>query len=118
MTTIDGYGVPQLRVIPLRELRESALNTRRHFDPVKLAELRESIAKSGILTPLLVRPFNGRGKGSFELAAGHRRLRAAREAGITEAPCIVQDLDDATFLEILTVENLQAPRVARERERA
>jgi len=96
--------------IPFDRLRESPLNTRKHFDPARLAELQASIAKSGILTPLLVRPNAklGNGKGPvFEIAAGHRRFRAGQLAEVAAAPCIVREMDDATFLEVLTIENLQ-----------
>lgn len=100
----------RLDVIDLAHLRESPLNTRKHFDQAKLLELKASIEKSGILTPLLVRPNpkfqNGSGP-VYEIAAGHRRFRAGKLAGVASALCIVREMDDATFLEVLTIENLQ-----------
>lgn len=89
---------------PLAMFVESALNPRKHFDPVKLAELTESVRASGVLTPAVARSVKG---GKYELAAGHRRLRAAKAAGLAEIPAIVRDMSDAEFLEILSVENLQ-----------
>lgn len=94
-------------MIPLAQLHESPLNTRQHFDVVKLAELATSMRTSGQLTPLLARPSQLENKPGFELAAGHRRRRAAEAAGMSELMVIVRDLDDRTFLEILTVDNLQ-----------
>ncbi|NKB17202.1 MAG: ParB/RepB/Spo0J family partition protein, partial [Pseudanabaena sp. CRU_2_10] len=54
---------------------------RRHFDPEKLAQLVVSVQEHGILEPLLVRPLT---TGGYELIAGERRLRAAKEAGLIE----------------------------------
>jgi ParB/RepB/Spo0J family partition protein len=68
-----------------------------------LEELTASVEEHGILTPLLVRPQNGH----FEIAAGHRRYRAARRAGLETLPVIVREMSDQQFMEILTVENLQ-----------
>lgn len=89
--------------LAIAELHESPLNPRTHYDPAALKELADSIAKVGVLTPLLVRP-NATG---YEVAAGHRRLRAARSIGLITLPCLVRDMDDRAFLECLTVENLQ-----------
>lgn len=96
-----------LREIPLEQLRESPLNHRRIYDAAKLEELKASIQASGILTPLTVRPSpNGKGVG-YEIGAGHRRYRAAKLAGLASVPAFVRPMDDRTFLELLTVENLQ-----------
>lgn len=94
-------------VIGLEDLRESPLNPRKHFDHAALDELAASLLASGVLTPLLVRPMSGKHDGSYEIAAGHRRYRAAKQAGLTSVPCIVRPLTDEQFLEILTIENLQ-----------
>lgn len=107
MTTAVDHGnhpTHTLREIALAYLHESPLNPRRHFDDAALTELAESIRKAGILTPLIVRPS---GKHRYEIAAGHRRLRASKMAALESVPCIIREMDDQTFLEILTVENLQ-----------
>ncbi|MDB4876416.1 MAG: Chromosome (plasmid) partitioning protein ParB [Gemmatimonadetes bacterium] len=106
MTTHVAREV-DLQRIPLGLLHESPLNTRKHFDPAKLADLATSMKGSGQLTPLLARPSKLPKKPGFELASGHRRRRAAELAGIAELTVIVKDLDDRTFLEILTIDNLQ-----------
>ncbi len=91
------------QVLPIGKLFESPLNPRRSYDPKKMAELIESIRSKSILTPLLVRPNDGR----FEIGAGHRRYRAALELKFTEVPAIIREMSDADFLELLTIENLQ-----------
>jgi ParB/RepB/Spo0J family partition protein len=97
-------AAPTFELIAIAQIAESPLNTRKHFDAVKLEELRASIEQIGIRTPLLVRP---RPNGFYEIAGGHRRFRAAQMAGLEEVPCLVEELDDATFLEILSIDNLQ-----------
>ena len=78
---------------------------RRYFDPQKLQQLTESIRKHGILEPLLVRPM---GKaGLFELVAGERRFRAAKELGLTSVPVTIRELSDEDSLQLALVENLQ-----------
>jgi ParB/RepB/Spo0J family partition protein len=98
---------PDIRSIPLVQLHESPMNTRQHFDEHKLSELAASMATTGQLTPILARPSTLPKKDGFEIAAGHRRRRAAERAGLDSLMVIVRDLDDRTFLEILTIENLQ-----------
>jgi ParB family chromosome partitioning protein len=78
---------------------------RRYFDPQKLQQLTESIRKHGILEPLLVRPM---GKaGLFELVAGERRFRAAKEVGLESVPVTIRELGDEDALQLALVENLQ-----------
>lgn len=58
---------------------------RKVFDEDALAELADSIAKHGVIQPLLVRPMPD---GSYQLVAGERRWRASRMAGLTEVPSL------------------------------
>lgn len=90
-------------LVPIERVVESPLNPRRHYNEKRLGELAESIRQAGIISPLIVR---GR-DANYEIAAGHRRRRAALLAGLTEVPVIIRPMDDATFLEILNIENLQ-----------
>lgn len=92
------------QLIAIGALAPSPLNTRRHMDEKALEELAASIQIHGVLTPLLVRT-NGNGK--FEIAAGERRFRAAKKAGVAELPAVVRTMDDIQFLEVVTIENLQ-----------
>ncbi len=68
-----------------------------------LDDLVASIAKHGVLEPLLVR----RRDDGYELVSGERRLHAAMQVGLTELPCIELEVDDHSALEIALVENLQ-----------
>lgn len=89
--------------LPLDRLRPAPGQPRKVFDPVSIAELTASIAEKGVLQPLLVRPVGD----GFEIVAGERRYRAAKEAGLDEVPVVVRELSDQAALEIAIVENLQ-----------
>jgi ParB family transcriptional regulator, chromosome partitioning protein len=77
---------------------------RRYFDPEKLEKLSQSVKEHGILEPLLVRPLQN---GNYELVAGERRLRAAKEVGLKEVPIAVKELSDNQALQVALMENLQ-----------
>ena len=75
-------------------------------DSAGLAELAQSIRQQGILQPLLVRTIDD-ASGRFQIVAGERRWRAAREAGLSSVPCVVQQIDDRAAALAALVENLQ-----------
>ncbi|KYC34915.1 chromosome partitioning protein ParB [Scytonema hofmannii PCC 7110] len=77
---------------------------RRYFDPEKLQQLTESIRTHGILEPLLVRPISDN---SYELVAGERRYRAAKEIGLLEVPAVVREMTAVQAMELALIENLQ-----------
>ena len=77
---------------------------RRSFDSESLSELAESIATHGVLQPILVR---ATGAGRYQIIAGERRWRAAKQAGLTEIPAVILDRDDLAAAEIALVENVQ-----------
>jgi ParB/RepB/Spo0J family partition protein len=85
-------------------LLEPHPDNRKHFDKAKLEELTKSIRASGVFTPLLVRELP---EERYQIIAGARRWKAAREAGLKELPCIVRELSDDEALELLLTENLQ-----------
>jgi ParB/RepB/Spo0J family partition protein len=91
----------EFKLLPIDELHESALNPRKTFNQQRMDELTASVRAKGVITPLLVRPSDD----GYEIAAGHRRLRAAKAAGCAVLPAVVRDMDDTTFLEILVLEN-------------
>lgn len=98
------------QTIPISLLRESPENPRHAFDKTALNELAASIKTEGVHVPLIVRPVEE--GGSYELIAGHRRLRAAHIAGTAELPCVIRNLTDdearaARLIENLLRENLQ-----------
>jgi ParB family chromosome partitioning protein len=76
---------------------------RRRFDPEALEALADSIRRHGLLQPLVVRPTEA----GFELIAGERRLRAARQAGLDEVPVVVRTATPPERLELALIENLQ-----------
>ena len=95
-----------VRHIGVDTIEPSRFQPRNEFDPEQLRELADSIKQRGVVQPLLVRPL-ANGSGRYELIAGERRWRAAREAGLTTIPAIVRDASDQEALEIALIENLQ-----------
>ena len=94
--------------VPVHQIVPSPFQPRRHFDAGRLTELAEAIRAQGVIEPLIVRPVAEKGLGGlrYELIAGERRLRAAKEAGLEAVPVVVRDFDDRTALEVSLVENL------------
>jgi ParB family transcriptional regulator, chromosome partitioning protein len=89
--------------ISLADIVPSPLQPRREFAREALEELVDSIRQRGIIQPLIVRPVNRQ----YELIAGERRWRAAKEVGLSEAPAIVRQATDLEVLELSLIENLQ-----------
>ncbi len=87
----------------LDDIVPSPLQPREDFRGERLAELVESIRERGIIQPLIVRKV-GR---TFELIAGERRWRAARQVGLATVPMILREADDQQVLELALIENLQ-----------
>jgi len=90
--------------LPIDKLHESPFNRRRAWG--NLDELAASIQKVGLLEELLARPHPSR-KGEFELVFGHRRLRAAKLAGVAAVPSKVRPMSDDAVLDAQIIENLQ-----------
>jgi ParB family chromosome partitioning protein len=88
--------------VPLDQIEASQSQPRKFFNPETLDELAASIRASGVIQPVIVRR---RGAG-YQLIAGERRWRAARQAGLEHIPAIVRDATDAQSLELALVENL------------
>ncbi len=93
----------------LQELAVSAIGPnpyqpRREFDETQLKELADSIAASGLLQPVVVRP---RPDGRYELIAGERRYRAIQRLGWQRVAAVVKDVDDRSLLTLALIENLQ-----------
>lgn len=95
---------PQTHSMAIDKIQLPSAQPRRFFDPEQLAQLVQSIKEHGILEPLLVRPLE---QGQYELVAGERRLRAARELGFEEVPIVVRELDDRQAIQVALIENLQ-----------
>jgi ParB family chromosome partitioning protein len=89
--------------IPIDHIAPNPLQPRTVFPAERLDELAQSIRSNGIIQPLLVRRHGDR----YQLVAGERRWRAAKLAGLSEVPAVVQQVPDDRLLEITLVENLQ-----------
>ena len=76
---------------------------RKEFDKDALSELANSIKQYGILQPIIVQ----KNEDMYEIIAGERRWRAAKEAGLTEVPVIIRDYDKQKIIEITIIENIQ-----------
>ncbi|MDP4871783.1 MAG: ParB/RepB/Spo0J family partition protein [Sphingorhabdus sp.] len=95
-----GQGVATLSVI---DIRPNPDQPRRHFADEKLDELAASIAKHGVIQPIIVRPFQG----GYQIVAGERRWRATQRAQLHDIPAIIRSFDDSETLEIALLENIQ-----------
>jgi ParB family chromosome partitioning protein len=93
----------ELRELAVELVTPNKEQPRRQFDEAALQALAESVTERGVIQPVLVRPRAG---GTFEIVAGERRWRAAKLAGLSTLPVLVQDRDDATTLEVALVENM------------
>lgn len=98
---ISSTSAVKLKIMDIEPNREQP---RKDFDDAALGELADSIAKYGVLQPLLVRPLNG---GGYQLIAGERRWRASRLAGLTEVPVVVREMTDEEAAALALIENLQ-----------
>ena len=93
----------QLAQLPVDAIHANPRQPRRRFEPEATTGLASSIKQQGLLQPAVVRP---RQAGGYELIAGERRWRAAREAGIDTLPALVRDADDRDTLLLALVENV------------
>ncbi|OPY85632.1 MAG: putative chromosome-partitioning protein ParB [Syntrophus sp. PtaU1.Bin208] len=87
----------------VEELAPNRFQPRKEFNDEEHRNLVESIRNNGLLQPVIVRP---REEG-YEIIAGERRWRAAKEAGCTEIPILIRDAEDAEVAELSLIENLQ-----------
>lgn len=90
--------------LPVAQVEPGLNQPRKHFDEEALADLAESIRQHGILQPLTVRRL---ASGYYQIIAGERRWRAARQAGLEEVPAIIIEADDRKVMELGLIENLQ-----------
>ncbi len=92
------------QLLPIHKVEPNAGQPRRDFDPEELQALSESIAMHGVLQPLTVRQLES---GYYQIIAGERRWRAARQAGLTQIPAVIIEADDRKVMELALIENLQ-----------
>ena len=91
--------------VALGRIQLPAQQPRRYFDPQKMEQLVFSVKEHGILEPLLLRTLDG--SNMYELVAGERRYRAAKEAGLNDVPAVIRDLTDEQAVQLALIENLQ-----------
>ena len=89
--------------IDINDIKPNAEQPRKTFDKEKISELSQSIIEHGIIQPLVVRKS---GK-HYEIVAGERRWRAAREAELSVVPCIVRQFSDEENMLVAIIENMQ-----------
>lgn len=103
-------AVPGARLASLSpdDIVPNAVNPRKAFDDVALAELTDSVREFGVLQPIVVRPRVGApaGEPQFELVMGERRLRASKAAGLDAIPAVVRETSDDQMLRDALLENL------------
>ena len=96
----SGSGIQMMKINMVEPNREQP---RKKFDEDAILELADSIKQFGVLQPLLVR----KNKDYYEIIAGERRWRAAKQAGVKEVPVIVKEYTEQEIVEIGLIENIQ-----------
>jgi len=102
----SSVHAPGVQTLPVDVMGPSPFQPRRAMDQDLLQELANSIAKRGILQPLLVRPTPGVA-GSYQIIAGERRWRAAQLARLHDVPVLIREMSDSDTMAAALVENLQ-----------
>lgn len=100
---IGGAHESELAHLPVELIHPSPRQPRRRFDDDGIAGLADSIRSQGVVQPVVVR---SRVAGGYELIAGERRWRAARQAGLPTVPAVVREADDRDSLLLGLVENV------------
>jgi ParB family chromosome partitioning protein len=106
----SGAGGPELLELPVGRIEPNPDQPRSSFEPGALKGLADSIASTGLLQPLIVRPLEDQGGGGaearFELVAGERRWRAAQQAGLDTVPAVVRSSPEDDRLQAALIENM------------
>ncbi len=110
--TFQGEGVPNslVRNISVEEVFPNPYQPREAFSDQEIQELADSISRSGLLQPIVVR--RRKDASGFELVAGERRLRAVKSLGWESIPAVVRDVDTREMAVLALVENIQRQDVS------
>jgi len=100
----EAPAVSEVTSLPIDLIAHGRYQPRHVFDPDSLRELADSIAARGVIQPIVVRPVAA---GRYEIVAGERRWRASRQAGLTEIPVVVREVDEQSAIAIALIENIQ-----------
>jgi ParB family transcriptional regulator, chromosome partitioning protein len=98
-----GGNASGLAHIPLEQIHPNPRQPRKRFEHESTAGLADSLRAQGLIQPVVLRP---RLEGGYELIAGERRWRAAREAGLATVPAVIREADDRETLLLSLVENV------------
>ncbi|ENQ1532842.1 ParB/RepB/Spo0J family partition protein [Vibrio parahaemolyticus] len=94
----------ELTELAIGQLQPGIYQPRKDMAPEALEELAASIQSQGIIQPIVVRQVVG---GQFEIIAGERRWRAAKQAGLKRVPCLVKKVEDRAAIAMALIENIQ-----------
>jgi len=100
---IGGAAGAELAHVAIEQIHPNPRQPRKRFDHEATAGLADSIRHQGVVQPVVLRP---RLEGGYELIAGERRWRAAREAGVPTVPAVIREADDRETLLLGLVENV------------
>ncbi len=93
----------KLMEVDISDIIPNEAQPRKNFDKDELYDLSQSIRKYGIIQPLLLK----KKEDKYEIIAGERRYRAAKDAGLSKVPAIVKDVSDEISSRIAIIENIQ-----------
>lgn len=101
---VRTQGSSTINEVPLNEISPNPNQPRRDFDEDALRELAASIQQIGIIQPITLRQIEDH---KFQIIAGERRWRAARQAGLEDIPAMVLEAEEDEVMELALIENLQ-----------
>ncbi len=101
---LEAQASDALRTLPMDQLQPGKYQPRTTMDPDRLSELAESIRAQGVIQPIVVREI---ARNRYEIIAGERRWRASQQAGLSDIPAVVREVDDRTVVAMALIENIQ-----------
>jgi ParB family transcriptional regulator, chromosome partitioning protein len=108
-----GGSSPELAHVPVEQIHPNPRQPRKRFEHESTAGLADSLRAQGLIQPVVLRP---RLEGGYELIAGERRWRAAREASLPSVPAVIREADDRDTLVLGLVENVARENLSRVEE--
>ncbi len=93
-----------LAELSISQLKPGVYQPRKDMSPEALEDLASSIQSQGIIQPIVVRPLSDN---NFEIIAGERRWRAAKQAGLNKVPCLIKRVEDRAAIAMALIENIQ-----------
>ena len=104
-----GGSSPELAYVPIEQIHPNPRQPRKRFEHEATAGLADSLRAQGVIQPVVLRP---RPEGGYELIAGERRWRAAREAALPTVPAVIREADDRETL-LLGSSRMSHARISR-----